>query len=338
MICPSCACGKTSSTVRASGPHEECPAPAENICGRRAASAAFGKALTIFSAPDGGEGRQKSQCLENGGAFFCGGGARRQRGSGPWKRRSLKSSRTKPCGGAGLLRTGIAIALPAKPSVRKRGARVRRRRVGGSARRGDDAAARAGGRNGQDRPLPHGRTFYRRFADDARPEAEKRRRCRWCLAHRCRQVQRKMRSARRGAFFPLGRKKRCVVSFLLSYRDVDEARAKDDGQIRTGVRQIFHCIEDPCARIISDTLEKTGGIGCSSASNTEKKASCLLTGSVRSDYKKTVGPKTCGFRRDQMFLYFIKIIKLVNYMISYKKLRASLLNCLQDSLRDLLVR
>lgn len=39
-----------------------------------------------------------------------------------------------------------------------------------------------------------------------------------------------------------------------------------------------------------------------------------------------------------MFLYFIKIIKLVNYMISYKKLRELLLNCLQDSLRDLLVR
>ena len=32
------------------------------------------------------------------------------------------------------------------------------------------------------------------------------------------------------------------------------------------------------------------------------------------------------------------MIKLVNYMISYKKLHELLLNCLQDSLRDLLVR
>ena len=337
MSCPSCACGKYLPRCGRAAHMRSAPHLRKTFVEGGAASAAFGKALTIFPAPDGGAERQKRLCLGNGGVL--GAGARSAESSpGPWKRRSLKSSRTKPCGGAGLLRTGIAIALPAKPSVRKRGARVRRRRGRGSARRGDDAIIRAGGRNGQDRPLPHGRTFYRRFADDARPEAEKRRRCRCCLAHRCRQVQRKMRSVRRGAFFRLGRKNRCGFSFLLSYRDVDEARAKDDGQIRTGVRQIFHCIEDPCARIISDTLEKTGGIGCSSASNTEKKASCLLTGSVRSDYKKTVGPKTCGFRRDQMFLYFIKIIKLVNYMISYKKPRESSLNCLQDSLRDLLVR
>ena len=147
-----------------------------------------------------------------------------------------------------------------------------------------------------------------------------------------------MRSALRDAFFPLCWKKRCGVSFLLLYRCVDEARAKDAGQIRTEVRQALVCIEDQYMRIISDTLEKTGGIGCSSTSHTEKKSSCLLTGSVRRDYKKTVGPATCGFRRDQMFLYFIKIIKLVNYMISYKKPRESSLNCLQDSLRDLLVR
>ena len=181
---------------------------------------------------------------------------------------------------------------------------MRRRRGGGSALRGDDAAARAGGRNGQDRPLPHGRTFYRRFADDARPEAEKRRRCRCCLAHRCRQVQRKMRSALRGSFFRLGRKNRCGFSFLLLYRDVNEARAKGAGQIRTEVRQALVCIEDQYMRIISDTLKKTGGIGCSSTSHTEKKSSCLLTGSVRRDYKKTVGPATCGFRRDQMFFIF----------------------------------
>ena len=123
----------------------------------------------------------------------------------------------------------------------------------------------------------------------------------------------------------------CHIEMLMKQGQKTTAKfGQECGRFSTALR--IH------ARIISDTLEKTWGIGCSSASNTEKKASCLLTGSVRSDYKKTVGPKTCGFRRDQMFLYFIKIIKLVNYMISYKKLRASLLNCLQDSLRDLLVR
>ncbi len=58
------------------------------------------------------------------------------------------------------------------------GARVRRRRGGGSARRGDDAAARSGGRNGQDRPLPHGRTSCRRLAEVARTGEANRRRSR----------------------------------------------------------------------------------------------------------------------------------------------------------------
>lgn len=121
-------------------------------------------------------GGRRASVWRTGALFFVGGHVGRGL-SGRWKRRSLKSSRTKPCGGAGLLRTGIAIALPAKPSVRKRGARVRRRRVGGSARRGDDAAARAGGRNWQDRPLPHGRTSCRRLAEVARTgEANRRRR------------------------------------------------------------------------------------------------------------------------------------------------------------------
>lgn len=111
----------------------------------------------------------RSACVWGTGRF--GGGSTVGRGlSGPWKRCSLKRSRTKPSGGAGLLRTGIAIVLPTKPSVR-------RRRGGGSALRGDDAAARAGGRNGQDRPLPHGRTSCRRLSEVARTgEANRRRR------------------------------------------------------------------------------------------------------------------------------------------------------------------
>ena len=137
------------------------------------------KGTQDLSGAGGGRGAAEGPGGGKGGVFFWGGaGARSAEGfPGPWKRRSLKSSRTKPCGGAGLLRTGIAIALPAKPSVRKRGARVRRRRGGGSALRGDDAAARAGGRNGQDRPLPHGRTSCRRLAEVARTgEANRRRR------------------------------------------------------------------------------------------------------------------------------------------------------------------
>lgn len=47
------------------------PAPAENIRGR-GASAAFGKAFTIFPASDGGAEHQKSPSLGTG-AFFWGG-------------------------------------------------------------------------------------------------------------------------------------------------------------------------------------------------------------------------------------------------------------------------
>ena len=196
MSCPSCACGKTSSTVRASGPHEECPALRKTFVeGGRSLPLSEKPSRSFLHLTEARSGRN-ARVWERG-VFFEGREHGRQRLSGPWKRRRLKSSRTKPCGGAGLLRTGIAIALPTKPSVRGAGvfphvwnrrgqtkprvrqerARVRRRRGGGSALRGDDAIIRAGGRNGQDRPLLHGRMSCRRLAEVARTgEANRRRR------------------------------------------------------------------------------------------------------------------------------------------------------------------